>query len=268
MTKLPAASRLQAIADLLRAGEGIGIAAMAERFSVTMETIRRDLVILEKDGLLTRVHGGAIPVSRAAPLSSRLASLSAEKAVIGKLAAQTVARDGWIFITHGSTALAVAKALNDGPAVSVMTNMPAIAEVLQSGIKHRVTVTGGEYDYANGALMGEQVLEAISECIFDTAVIAAYGVDPVHGLVESSKYLQRFKRLLFERSRRRIFVADHSKFGASGAYVSVSLSDIGTIVTDEPPPAAFADGFKDAGVRVVYPQNNETNNTEETTNGQ
>lgn len=58
MTKLPAASRLQAIADLLRTGEGIGIAAMAERFSVTMETIRRDLVILEKEGLLTRVHGG------------------------------------------------------------------------------------------------------------------------------------------------------------------------------------------------------------------
>ncbi len=149
-----------------------------------------------------------------------------------------------------------------------MTNMPVIAEVLQSGIKHRVTLTGGEYDYANGALMGEQVLEAISECLFDTAIIAAYGVDPVHGLVESSKYLQRFKRLLFERSRRRIFVADHSKFGASGAYVSVSLSDIGTIVTDEPPPAPFADRFKDAGVRVVYPQKNETNNMEEDTNGQ
>ncbi|MGO4139412.1 DeoR/GlpR family DNA-binding transcription regulator [Rhizobium leguminosarum] len=268
MTKLPAASRLQAIADMLRTGEGIGIAAMAERFSVTMETVRRDLVLLEKDGLLTRVHGGAIPVSRAAPLPSRLASLSAEKAVIGKLAAQTATRDGWIFITHGSTALAVAKALNDGPAVSVMTNMPAIAEVLQSGLKHRVTLTGGEYDYANGALMGEQVLEAISECIFDTAIIAAYGVDPVHGLVESSKYLQRFKRLLFERSRRRIFVADHSKFGASGAYVSASLSDIGTIVTDEPPPARFADGFKDAGVRVVCPQKNDTNNMEENTNGQ
>ncbi|WP_245496872.1 DeoR family transcriptional regulator, partial [Rhizobium ruizarguesonis] len=69
---------------------------MAERFSVTMETVRRDLVLLEKDGLLTRVHGGAIPVSRAAPLPSRLASLSAEKAVIGKLAAQTATRDGWI----------------------------------------------------------------------------------------------------------------------------------------------------------------------------
>ncbi|MGO7954636.1 DeoR family transcriptional regulator, partial [Rhizobium ruizarguesonis] len=52
MTKLPAASRLQAIADMLRTGEVIGIAAMAELFSVTMETVRRDLVLLEKYGLL------------------------------------------------------------------------------------------------------------------------------------------------------------------------------------------------------------------------
>jgi DeoR family glycerol-3-phosphate regulon repressor len=253
VARIPAASRIKAIADLLEAEDGVSIAAMAERYSVSMETIRRDLASLEKTGLLTRVHGGAIPTARAAPISMRVNSLSNQKASIGELAAKLVGRDGWIFMTHGSTTLSVAKALDEGSPMSVMTNMPAIAEALHGGVKHRVTLTGGEYDYADGALTGQQVLDAISECVFDTVIIAAYGIHPVHGLVESGKYLQYMKRLLFQRSHRRIVVADHSKFGAPGSYISAPLSEIGTIVTDEPPPRVFDEAFNEAGVRVIYP---------------
>ncbi|MGV1755028.1 DeoR/GlpR family DNA-binding transcription regulator [Agrobacterium sp. CG674] len=253
MARIPAASRIKAIAHLLEAEDGVSIAAMAERYSVSMETIRRDLASLEKNGLLTRVHGGAIPTARAAPISMRVNSLSSQKASIGELTAKLVGRDGWIFMTHGSTTLSVAKALNEGSPMSVMTNMPAIAEALHGGVQHRVTLTGGEYDYADGALTGQQVLDAISECVFDTVIIAAYGIHPVHGLVESGKYLQYMKRLLFQRSHRCIVVADHSKFGAPGSYISAPLSEIGTIVTDEPPPPVFDEAFNEAGVRVIYP---------------
>lgn len=255
--KLPAASRLQAITEVIDAGESISIAGLAEQYSVSMETIRRDLAALEKEGLVHRVHGGAMPTARSAPINVRVNSLSSEKASIGALTAGLIEKNEWIFLTQGSTAQSVARALNDGPPISVMTNMPAIAEALHGGAKHRVVLTGGEYNHTDGTLVGQQVLEAISECVFDTAIIGTYGIDPVHGLVEAEKYYQHLKRLLCQRSRRRIFIADHSKFGASGTYVSVPLSEIGTMVTDLAPPKEFASAFKEFGTRVIYPINAE-----------
>lgn len=253
MGRLPAASRLQAITEMVDAGSSISIAGLAEQYSVSMETIRRDIAALEKEGLVYRVHGGAMPAGRSASINIRVNNLILEKTSIGVLAARLVEKDEWIFLTHGSTTLSVARALNDGPPISVMTNMPAIAEALHGGAKHRVVLTGGEYNHADGALGGQQVLEAISECVFDTVIMGTYGINPVHGLVEAEKYYQHLKRLLCQRSSRRIFVADHSKFGASGPYVSVPLSDIGIIVTDDAPPKDFVTVFNESGVKVIYP---------------
>lgn len=254
MLRLTAASRQQRLAELIDAGNGITISTIAESYGVSTETIRRDLLQLEKSGRIHRVHGGALPAGRKAPVAMRMQEHGDEKRQIAKLVVPLLEADQWIFITSGSTTLEVARELSRGPTLSVLTNMPMIAEALHGPAKHRVSLTGGDYSYENGALEGQQVLDAIQECVFDTSIIGVFGLDVNHGMLEADKYYQRLKQKIVERSRKVIFVADQSKLGTTGNYCSIPFEKVGMLVTDVPPPPAIAEKLADAGATVIYPE--------------
>lgn len=135
----------------------------------------------------------------------------------------------------------------------ITTNMPAIAEALQGTAEHRVFLTGGEYIHSNGVLGGPQMLSSIADCVFDLAIIGAYGIDLRFGLVESGRENQHLKQSLLARSRDWIFLANSTKFGASGTYCSVPLSRAGTVVTDTMPSPEFTSTFEELGVRLLWP---------------
>ncbi|HEY4199579.1 MAG TPA: DeoR/GlpR family DNA-binding transcription regulator [Devosiaceae bacterium] len=253
MPKLPAASRHQTIVRLINGGAGMSISAIAETFGVSTETIRRDLVTLERDGSLQRVYGGAIPSGREAALDERVNMARAGKEAIGQLVADMIQPDQWMFMTGGSSVLAVAHAMRNGPAVSVMTNMPAIGDALEAGARHRVILTGGEYDATAKLLVGEEVLDAIENCSFDLSIIGVYGLDAEFGLVERSKHNMQIKTRLAAQSRANIFVGDHTKIGAVGRYRSIAFKDIETLVTDEKPGEPFASLLDGAGTNILYP---------------
>lgn len=253
MLRLTAASRQQALAEMIDAGTGITISNIAESYGVSTETIRRDLLQLERDGLIKRVHGGAVPLGREAPIARRMQDNAEEKRQLAKLVPPLLVTGQWVFITGGSTTLEVARELSRGPSLSVLTNMPAIAEALQGPARHRILLTGGEYAHEDGALMGPQVFDAIDECVFDTSIVGVYGLDEEHGLMEAEKHYQRLKQRILARSRKIIFVADQSKFGTSGNYCSAPLDRIDTLVTDAEPPPSLARRLREAGVRVIHP---------------
>lgn len=253
MTKIPAASRHQTIIRLINGGSGMSISAIAETFGVSTETIRRDLVALERGGSLQRVYGGAIPSGREAALDERVNMERAEKQAIGRLVAAMIEPDQWIFMTGGSSVLAVAHAMRSGPPVTVMTNMPAIGEALQAGLHHKVILTGGEYDVNGKTLLGNEVFDAIRDCSFDLSIIGVYGVDADFGLVERSKHNMLLKTRLAAQSRACIYVADHTKIGAVGRYRSIPFSAIGTLVTDMPLEEPFASLLAAAGAGVLSP---------------
>ncbi|MFS8047335.1 DeoR/GlpR family DNA-binding transcription regulator [Rhizobium sp. BR 314] len=253
MSKLPAAGRHQNIVSLVNGGHGMSIAAMAEAFGVSTETVRRDLVALERNGALRRVYGGAIPSDRKAPLEERVLMERAGKQAIGRRVASLIEADQWIFMTGGSSVLAVAEAMRDGPTVSVMTNMPAIGEALQAGQRHRVHFTGGEYNASAKMLMGDEVFDAIENCSFDLSIVGVYGLDERFGLVEETRHNMRLKLQIVSQSRDAIYVADHTKIGAPGRYQSIPFKDIGTFVTDEQLAPHFTALLAEAGTNVLYP---------------
>jgi DeoR/GlpR family transcriptional regulator of sugar metabolism len=252
MSKVPAAGRHQTIIRLINGGGGMSISAIAETFGVSTETIRRDLVALERGGSLQRVYGGAIPSGREAALDERMNMERAAKQAIGNLVAAMIEPDQWMFMTGGSSVLAVAQAMRNGPPVSVMTNMPAIGDALQAGARHRVILTGGEYDSTSKTLNGDEVFEAIRNCSFDVSVIGVYGLDADHGLVERSKHNMQLKTRLAAQSRANIYVADHTKIGAFGRYRSIPFAEIETFVTDKPLAEPFAELLSEAGASVLY----------------
>lgn len=251
--RVPAASRQSAIIELINNGHGMSIAAMASLCGVSTETIRRDLSQLKRDGIIQRVYGGAVPIDRTVPMSERRYMIRAGKRAIGRLVSEMIQKDQWIFITGGSTGLAIAEAMLNGPAVSVMTPMPAIADALNSGSRHRVVLTGGQYDAGSGVTTGDEVLSAISPCTFDLAIISIYRLDTSYGLVEVNRFNMLLKQSLMACSRRAIFVGDHTKMGEVGCYRSVPFSDIGTLVTDQAPFEPVAERLRQAGTIVVHP---------------
>lgn len=253
MPRLPAALRQQAIVEMITEGAGAAISAIAVTCDVSEETVRRDLLQLEKDGVVRRVYGGAVPADRKAPIAERLASGNREKAAIAKLVSKIVTADQWVFITGGSTTIAIAQQLRKGPPLKVMTNMHAIAEALQGG-EHKVILTGGEYIPSSGCMAGPEVTAAIRQCTFDLSIIGIYGFDPDHGLVELDRYHQDLKRTLLAHSREAVFVGDNTKFGALGRYCSVPISEIKTVVSDRMPGGRAADALHAAGVSILAPK--------------
>ncbi|ARS65905.1 DeoR/GlpR transcriptional regulator [Sinorhizobium meliloti] len=254
MSKIPAASRHQTIIRLINGGSGMSISAIAETCEVSTETIRRDLLTLERGGSLQRVYGGAIPLGREAALDERVNMERAEKQAIGNLVAGLIQPDQWIFMTGGSSVLAVAQAMRNGPPVTVMTNMPSIGEALQAGLRHRVILTGGEYDSGGKTLVGDEVFDAVRNCSFDLSIIGVYGLDAEYGLVERTKHNMKLKTWLSAQSRSNIYVADHTKIGAVGRYRSIPFADIETFVTDKSLDEPFAVLLTEAGASVLYPE--------------
>ncbi len=255
MATTPAATRHRQISSWINAGRDLSVAELAERFGVTTETVRRDLKVLEKDGSVKRVFGGAIPVGQdIPPLEEREAQGAAGKRAIARLVTRFVSKDQCIYLSSGSTCLAVARELAVGPCVSVMTHMPKIAEVLGAPGRHDVTVAGGRYSYDDGIITGPSVLAAIDCRDFDLSIIGAFGLTDDFGTVDSTEHNFHLKRKLRERSRRCIFLATAEKFGRPATFRTLPLSDLGTVITDQAPDTHYLRRFQEEQVETLWPE--------------
>jgi DeoR family fructose operon transcriptional repressor len=138
--------RQQGILRLARVHGRVDVVALADELNVTTETVRRDLTVLERAGVLRRVHGGAIPVERLGfepALSARDAVMVAEKERIAKAALAEVPDEGVILLDAGSTTTRVADVLPTNRDLTVVVNSPPLATLLASRARLSVIILGG-----------------------------------------------------------------------------------------------------------------------------
>ena len=254
MPSQPAAARRYRILQLVSEGETPAVGSMAAAFGVSTETIRRDLKVLDKQGKLHRVYGGALPIGQQPqpPLSIRVNEDASGKLAIGNLVAGLVRPDQWVFIGGGSTAMAAARCLATGPRLRVVTHMPAIADVMVEGGDHRVILTGGEYHPRYRNLVGNIVFDILSHRAFDVAILGVYGIDETRGIVDNAEFGHRLKRFVMQRSQRTLWLADGSKFGQPGHLCTAEFGSIDTIVTDRPPPSQIAHRLAETKATLVW----------------
>ena len=256
MGRTLAASRHQQILARVEAGSELSVSAMAMAFGVTTETVRRDLLILEAQGRLRRVFGGAVPIGRDVPSADDRALANAiGKQAIGTLAAGLVRPGMWVYVDSGTTALAAARALAGRPAAQIITHMPSVAEALATpdGSGHHVELTGGVYDARHRRLRGNAILDNVRDRRFDLAIIGVHGMTLDDGVVDWGDEQFRLKRLLLQRAQRCVWLADASKFGQPAHHRTAAFQDLDTLITDRVPPQAFQDRLRDAGVGVLLP---------------
>ncbi|WP_323040336.1 DeoR/GlpR family DNA-binding transcription regulator [Gemmobacter sp.] len=230
------------ILEIARSEGRVVVEDLAARFSVTLQTIRRDLGELADAGLLDRVHGGAVVRAGVANTAwSERRQLNAEaKAAIGAACAALIPDNSSLILNIGTTTEAVARALVGHRNLTVVTNNLNVANILAANDSCEVMVAGGALRRADGGLVGELTTQFFDQFKVDLAVIGCSAVDADGDLLDFDLAEVGVARTILRQARRRLVVADASKFTRQAPVRLGSLADLDGIVTDRPLPEGLA----------------------------
>lgn len=208
---------------------------LAEQLNVSAETIRRDLTALERQGVLRRTHGGAIPIQRLGfdpALITRSSAMVEEKMRIGEAAVSYLPAEGSILIDGGSTTIALAESIPADRSLTVLTI--ALPTGLSLAAKPNLTVLmpGGAIRARSMCMVGPWAVRDLADVRVDTAFIGTNGLSIERGLSTSDQAEAVTKQAMIKAARRVVVLADHSKIGADDFYRFAALSDIDVLITD------------------------------------
>lgn len=228
--------------------------SLAQRFDVSVQSIRRDIIHLDRLRLLQRFHGGAGSMDTTVRLgyAEKSTRAAAAKTQIGRAAAQLVSDGAAVFLDVGTTVEAVASALKARDIrLHVFTNSLACAALLAGGADMSVHVFGGSLHGADGSLVGATTLAGIEAIHFDHAFIGYSGFAADGSVLDYDLEKIAIKRAAMRRSVQSILVGDQSKFGRRAIATIGAPSDFSHLVTDASPPDFLLSSFARARLEVV-----------------
>ena len=244
--------RQNEIVELARAEGRVLVDDLAQRFEVTLQTIRRDLGDLAEAGLVDRVHGGAVPRMGMVNLGyeARRRLHSDAKAAIGAACAAAIPDNSSLILNIGTTTEAVAQALLQHSNITVITNTMNVANILAANPGCEIMVAGGALRRSDGGLVGELATQFIEQFKVDYAVIGSSALDLDGDLLDYDLAEVRVSRAILRQARQSFLVTDHSKLGRSAPARIASLSEINTFFTDLPLPAPLMERCAEWGTEV------------------
>lgn len=241
--------RLDRIRALLNANGKVLANELAGQFSVSEDTIRRDLRELAKLGVCRRVYGGALlPTPDLGTLAARSTARQDGKANLARAAAGLIKDGQTIFIDAGSTNLAIANALPRDRKLTIVTNAPAIATALSDHASCTVIVLGGVYDRAKGACLGPQAMREAGQIFADMFILGACGVDTTAGVTALDAGEAEIKRLMVEQSSLLLIAATSDKLGTVAPFKITDASRIDHLIIED--DAGDMAAFAQADVQV------------------
>ena len=239
--------RQHAIAALVTDRGRVSVTEVAERFGVTTETVRRDLALLERAGMLRRVHGGAVPagaLSLVEPgLGERHGTRSEQKRKIAAAALDLLPDvDGSVLLDGGSTTAALADALPTDRRLYVATNSVPIAARLSAAPGVTVHVLGGRVRGITQTAVGDSTVRALADLRVDVVFLGTNGISPGHGFSTPDEAEAATKRAMTAAAQRVVVLADSSKIGREHLVRFAGIADVDVLVTDrDADPAVIAE---------------------------
>lgn len=243
--------RQERIVDALNHYPALRVSELAERFSVTTETIRRDLEELNGAGLLNRTYGGAIRATDAEPaLSERHNILVAERERIARAAVVLVPVRGLLMIGSGATTVHVARRIAfERQNLTVITHSFGVATVLAANPTIRVIMCPGDYNPREGATYGAQACDFLGSFNADLAILGASGL-AVEGASDALLDSALVYAAMVRRARQVSIVADRTKFDRTFSARFAEWSGVDSLVTDQQPTGALLSAISRAGTRI------------------
>ncbi len=252
-----AEERQRTIVNLALRFDRVAVTDLAQRFNVTTETIRRDLDVLDRRGVLRRVHGGAVPAENVRLIETavpdREPAFSQQKGRIAQAALQFLPTGpgSTILLDSGTTTGRLASAMAGGQTGTVVTNSVSIASQLAISQAGPVHLLGGRVRGITQATVGGDTVDALGRIRCDVAFLGTNGLSIGHGLSTPDPDEAAVKRAMVRAGRRVVVLADSSKVGVTMLVSFAALADIDVLVTDSGIAQHDRELITAAGVEVV-----------------
>lgn len=251
-----AEERQQAIARLVTEQGRVSVIELSEEYAVTTETVRRDLSLLERVGLVRRVHGGAVPADSLAAIEAavgeRDSAHAGQKDQIARAALALLPKSGsTVLLDAGTTTARLASVLPRDHRLVVVTHAVPVASRL-AGLAHiELHLLPGRVRDTTQAAVGAETVEALGRIRADVAFLGTNAVNTTHGLSTPDREEAAVKRAMVTAARRVVALADASKFDQEAPIRFADLSEIDVLVTDGGLPRAAQRSYAAAGPEVV-----------------
>lgn len=219
---------------------------------VSEDTIRRDMRELASNGLLQRVHGGALPASPAVvDFASRQRLAPDAKVAIGRAAALSIKSGQVVILDGGTTTVQLARHLPRGLEATVVTHSPTIAIELVHHPSVEVVLLGGRLFKHSVVAVGAAAIEGIRDIRADTYFMGVTGIHPEAGLSTGDLEEAHVKRALSRAAADTVVLASAEKLFAASAYVIAPITEVNEIITDKSVPESATAPFERLGIRVT-----------------
>ncbi|WP_166345366.1 DeoR/GlpR family DNA-binding transcription regulator [Phytoactinopolyspora limicola] len=245
-------ARISAIVDRLARGAKVNVRELAGEFGVSAGTIRRDLLLLEQQGILSRTHGGAVSSGRSTrpPVPFRRDHTDVKREIAERAVRSIPHGNIAVGLNGGSTTLEVARLLARRIGLMVATNSLSIATELAGHSSIRLWLTGGINRSSSHQLVGPDTIRSLHRITVDVAIVGVDGVTAQMGLTIDDDAEAAGAAALVSRARRVVVVADGSKVGRVTRTPVSPITDIDELITDATANAAEVDHIRHHGITV------------------
>lgn len=251
--------RRRKIASLTAVEGRVNATELAKKFGVTAETIRRDLAVLDREGIVHRVHGGAVAnqvfQTTEYSLDTRSRSASGAKLAIATAALQFLPDvNGGMFMDAGTTTAALAELLGTQPNSkqwSIVTNSLSIALTLANSGLDEIQLLGGSVRGITQAVVGDTALRTLALMRADVAFIGTNALTLDHGLSTADSHEAAIKSAMITNAHKVVVLCDSTKMGTDYLVSFGAVEDIDVLITDANAPESFVRALRDAKVEVI-----------------
>jgi len=251
-----AEERQHTIAGMVAERGRLAVIALAEEFGVTTETVRRDLALLERAGMLRRVHGGAVPAGALTLVEPGLGERHGTRTEAKRKIAATAldllpAPDGSVILDGGSTTAALAEVLPTDRRLYVATNSVPIAARLSGSPMVTLHLLGGRVRGITQTAVGDATVRAMEDLRVDVVFLGTNGVSAGHGFSTPDEAEAATKRAMVRAAQRVIVLADSSKLGREHLVRFAAVADVDVLVTDDGADPGVVTELETMGIEVL-----------------
>lgn len=239
-----AKERQHSILEWVGEEQHLEVEAIAQRFGVTPQTIRRDINKLCEQGLLRRRYGGVSLPAKATniPIGDRQIRNIAVKQLLAEQVAAAIPDNSTVSLGVGSTIEQIARALINHRSLKILTNNLSVAAALSSNEDIEVIVSGGQYRHNDHDVVGPEVTNFFSSFVTDFGIISTGSMDLENGLMDYDIREAEVSRAIIANTRTRLLVADQSKWYLNASCKVASFNYIDRFYTDIM-PAPYLSGL-------------------------
>jgi DeoR/GlpR family transcriptional regulator of sugar metabolism len=244
------AARRQSMASYVMRNGSASVSELAEKFSVSLMTVHRDLDELERHGMVRKYRGGvtALPSSVfESNIAYRLAANTREKEALARYAVRLVEPGMSIMLDDSTTALALARLLADITPLTVVTNYLETIKLLSGRPGIRLIALGGEYHAAHDSFLGVACVDAVEAMQTDLLVVSTSAISDRFAFHQEQEIVL-VKRAMLRSTRRPVLLVDHTKLERVALHRVAPLTDFELVVVDEAAPAEALDALREQHV--------------------